>query len=617
MCGIAGYIGGDVDKVDDQSSDLYVLMNRRGPDNFAKTIIDYKLLLVHSRLKIIDFSDKANQPFVSDKHAMIFNGEIYNYKEIREELGSSGVLFETGSDTEVLFKLLSSVENLTPDTIKPLLDKLEGMWAIAFYDRISKRLFLVRDRFGEKPLWYAPFIDGGLYFGSELKYLNSLMGVVPEVKVEHVERYLENGYRAIFKDRGNNYFYGNSQLEPGKGICFHSDTNMIEDFRYYSVKVPTKIDKSKSRGDYVKELKCKVLDAVGLSMASDVPLAFCVSGGVDSNTIVSVAKRVFDYDVHGFTIVGDDIKYNERDSVKAVVKELGIKHTFIPLSKKNFLRNMRKIIRYHEAPLTTISYYVHWLLMKEVGKNYKVVLSGTGGDELFAGYFDHWLYWFAEMKRTTTVNQQRWMNTLYSWKDGVLPHIRNSEFKDDSLFIRNPSYRGYLYPNNGYFFNEYNPELFNEHNFTVDMLKNRMLNELLYETVPPILFEDDLNSMFFSVENRSPFLDRELVDFIFSIPTEYFLRGGFNKSLLRDAMKGIVPDCVLLDKRKVGFNASLLDLFDVEKNDVWLFNDSPIYEIVNMDKIKKFFKGADSWNDSNNKFAFSFISAKIFLEEFE
>lgn len=608
MCGIAGYIG-PREVHETRIRACLETMHHRGPDNaeYVQFIQNGRdnVYLLHTRLNIIDLDPRANQPFKINNRWIIFNGELYNFLEIRKELEGRGKTFSTTSDTEVLLQAIDTW-GLSG------LDRCEGMWAFAVYDENEGSLTLSRDRFGEKPLYF--FRDEtGFYFGSEIKFLSALSGQRFSINYDHLSRYLVQGYKALYK-KNRTFFTDVHEVDPatvvsiGPGGLIHKETYWIPSF---SPKEDMTYEEA------VAGSRERLIRSVGLRLRSDVPLAFCMSGGVDSNSLISIAKRRFNYDVRGFTIYNTDPRYDEREMVAASVKELGIDHTPIPVNTNNFLSNIRELIRHHDAPVYTISYYAHWLLMQSIAEQgYRVSISGTAADELFSGYYDHHLMYLYEMRG----DQDRYDQAKAEWLRYIYPEVRNQFLKDGDLFFRNPGFRDHIFDEADKFRTYLNKdwfEGFEEEKYCSDLMRNRMLNELFHEAIPVILHEDDLNAMFFSVENRSPFLDRNLFEFCYSIPTRHLIRGGAAKAILRDAMRGIVPDVILDQHRKVGFNAPIFSFLDVKDPKVReeLLRPGPIFDIVQIGKIKELLEKDDLPN-SESKFLFNFLNAKIFLELF-
>nr|WP_319375387.1 asparagine synthase (glutamine-hydrolyzing) [uncultured Methanoregula sp.] len=608
MCGIAGYFGsGKI--TSDRIQNCLHLMNHRGPDNAAyKEWINPQgrnVCLLHTRLSIIDLDPRANQPLSVNKKWIILNGELYNFTEIRNDLEDAGYEFSSTSDTEVFLKAIDIYG-------WEVLDRCEGMWAFAVYDESDGSLTLCRDRFGEKPLYLYKDADG-IYFGSEIKFITALLGKKLPVNYDHLFRYLINGYKSLYKEN-HTFFVGLSELPASSVLSLASDGTETKNVYWKLTSYP---DEGMTYDAAVKGVRDLLIRAVDLRLRSDVPLAFCMSGGVDSNSLISIAKQVFHYDVHGFTIVNTDERYEEQEMVEYAVKELKIRHTQIPVDTKDFLKNLRVLIREHDAPIYTITYYAHWLLMESIAQHgYRVSISGTAADELFTGYYDHHLMYLYEIRN----NPELLNPALDAWIKYIKPIVRNPFLGNPELFIESPDFRDHIFLEadefRTYLHNDWFEE-FHEKNYSESLLRNRMMNELFCENIPVILHEDDLNAMFFSIENRSPFLDRNLVEFSFTIPSRHLIQNGTIKSILRDAMRGIVPDKVLDNRRKVGFNAPIFSFLDVNDPVVReeLLKDSPIFRYVRKEKIIDLMNKPDLPN-SESKFLFYFINCKLFLEEF-
>ena len=595
MCGIAGYIGKrevPAERIDR----TLALMRRRGPDHAAHrrfvTPDGRNVDLLHSRLSIIDLDPRSNQPLEVDGQWLIFNGELYNYVELAKQLPGP---WRTSSDSEVFARALRHWGT------RAGLDRTEGMYAFALYDERTGALVLGRDRFGEKPLYFVED-DHGITFGSEVKFLDALRGERLPIDFDHVKRYLVNGYKALYK-QPRHFFRGLQELPAGTAMTIGEAPE-----RYWT---PAFEQQEMSRDEAVAGVRERLIRSVELRLRADVPIAFCQSGGVDSSSLISIAKRELGYDVHGFTIASKDARYEESALVEQVVKSLGLRHTSIPTDTADFLPRLRELVRYHDAPVYTITYYAHWLLMESIAKHgYRIAVSGTAADELFSGYYDHFLAYLAEAGDDAA---------RAAWTAHVKPVVRNPFLSNPDLFVNDPAFRDHIYLDAAGFAQYLHApwsEPFAETSYSPSLLRNRMANELFHEAVPVILHEDDLNAMYYSIENRSPFLDRALFDFSTRIPTRHLMRDGFAKSVLRDAMRGIVPDAILDNRTKVGFNAPIFDFLD--PNDAAtrdeLLAPSPIWELVRKDKIVELLDKAFLPN-SQSKFLFYFLCSKLFLEE--
>ncbi len=608
MCGIAGYFGSDTLK-EAAIQKCLGLMHHRGPDHATHrhwvNRAGNNVYFLHSRLSIIDLDPRAQQPFRYGATWMIYNGELYNYLELRQELAGRGHQFSTESDTEVLAQLMT-------DDGRSALDRCEGMWAFGLYDERDGSLILSRDRFGEKPL-YLYRDETGLYFGSEIKFLAAMAGRRFAVNTDHLYRYMINGYKALYKGR-HGYFEGVSELPSATFLRLDAEGRENRTTYWSPAFCP---DESLSYEDAVAGVRERLIRSLELRLRADVPLAFCLSGGVDSNSLIGIAKKVFDYDVHGFTIVNSDARYAEQEMVEHSARELGIRHTAIPVRTDDFLEQLRALVRHHDAPVCTITYYCHWLLMQSVSEHgYRISISGTAADELFSGYYDHHLAYLYEVRDDARL----YGNARAAWEKYVKPIVRNPHLSNPDLFIEEPGFREHIFlgaDRLSQYFHKPWAETFRERIFTDSLLRNRMLNELFEEAVPVILHEDDLNAMYFSIENRSPFLDRELFEFSYTVPSRYLVRDGRAKALLRDAMSGIAPARVLEDRRKVGFNAPIHSFLDVSDPRVrsLVLDRSPIFDHVRRDKIEKLMDRNELPN-SDSKFLFYFLTSKMFLEEF-
>lgn len=606
MCGIAGYIG--TRHIGDRHvEDCRARLHHRGPDDsgvYRHERHGKHVVLVHTRLAIIDLNPRAAQPMRYGDHVLAYNGELYNYLELRKELEHDGEVFQTGGDSEVLLRTLvgRGIQGL---------EQCEGMWAFALYDENRGELLLSRDRFGEKPLYYHKTTDG-IYFASEIKALFALLGRRLEVDKSQVRRFLVNGYKSLHKGTAT-FFKDLCEVPSGCNLTIdgHGESRLGRYWEYST-------DHMQDIGydEAVLMARERLLQAVGLRLRADVPLAFCMSGGVDSNTIIAIAKRIFDYDVHGFTVVNTDRRYDEWDNVRLVIEELGIKHSAIAVERGGFLENLRSLVVSHDAPVSTISYYAHWLLMQSIAKHgYTVSLSGTAADEIFTGYYDHYTMYLQALHGKDGFDE-----ALRSWRKHVRPVVRNPLLQDPYAFVEDPCRREHVFDCSGRFadfMTESFSEPFGEEALHEELLRNRMLNEIFYEVVPVALHEDDHNAMFFSIENRSPFLDRQLFEFMLSVPTCHLMRDGYNKKILRDAMRGIVPEPILTCREKVGFNAPIFDFLDNRARETReeLLAESPIFEIVRRDAIEELLN-IDSLSNAESKFLFSFITSKFFLEEF-
>lgn len=607
MCGISGCI---VNKklTNNQINKTLDLMKRRGPDNqnFREFKFGQKFIyLFHSRLSIIDLNDRSNQPFSFSGYHLIFNGEIYNFRELKEKY-LKDFTFKTKSDTEVLLYMFIKFG-------KDFEKKLNGMWAFAIYDENQQKLHLSRDRFGEKPLHYITE-NNEFYFSSEIKNIACLINKKLQINLNQIRRFLVYGYKTI--NKYSDHFYKNLfRLEPSSSIEIDENLNLNKN-NYYKVKVT---ENNFSKKENIERTRDSLIESVKSRMVADVPLAFCLSGGVDSNSIVGIAKKVLNKNVKSYSILDDDERYNEKNNIMKTLDHLEIEHQFIDLKDNFNIKSLSELINYHDEPLCTINFFSHSLLQKAIKSDgNKISISGVGADELFAGYWDHHLFLMYHLKINNSHIYEKYKS---DWIKYIEPMVTNPDLKKFNLFeLKGPNENGYRYLGNDYYSSfltdEFKEEQIDYSFGDYSIIKNRMLNELFYETVPPSLDNEDLNSMYYSIENRSPFLNHDLVDLAFSIPSSQLISDGYSKHILREAITDIAHEEVRLDRLKKGFNASADSFFKNSSLDVIdLMNTaSPFYDVISKEKVLNFLDKNNFYQNWDKKFLFNLINIKLFMD---
>ena len=603
MCGIAGAVGPH--RPDEMGVSIALeLMRRRGPDarGVHRDRIGYgHVTLLHTRLAIIDLDARSNQPFRRDHMTLVFNGEIYNYKSLRTRLMAMGHRFTTESDTEVIIEAYRRYA-------ERCVDHFEGMWAFALFDDREQRCLLSRDPFGEKPLYWLR-AGGNLYFASEVKALVALSGRRPRINENQVRRYLVHGYKSLYK-RPETFFEEVHSLPPGS-FAWVGEDGRIGPQRYWTLEHrPEPMDAQTA----LTETRSRLFTAIGLRLQAEVPVAFCLSGGVDSGVLASVAQKHFGHAVHAFSIVDEDPRYDEQENIDAVVRDLRCDHHVVRTSRACFFERLQGLVADHDGPVSTVTQFMTACLNEAISQaGFRVSLSGTAADELFTGYYDHYSFWLAEMHE-----RPDFATLVADWQQSYGAFVRNPHLQDPMRFVYQPDFRDHIILHAERFkrflvrpFDE----PFVETRYTDSLLRNRMLNELHHEAVPVLLHEEDLNAMRVSVENRAPYLDRALASFLFTVPAEHLICRGYPKWLLRAAGEGLLVDHNRLDKRKRGFNVSIDSLVDRsdEATRARILDHSPIFEIVRRDAIEGVLDRDDMPN-SYSKFLFSFLSAKAFLD---
>jgi asparagine synthase (glutamine-hydrolysing) len=616
MCGIAGYFGTKNLENDVITKTLAVLL-RRGPDyqKYKKySIDDFKSLhFFHTRLSIIDLDPRSNQPLEDNLFSLVFNGELYNYIEIKKDLKSKGIKFLTLSDTEVIIKGYQVYG-------KDLFNIMEGMWALCIYDKKKKEIVISRDRFSEKPLYYYSSKEG-FYFSSDVKAIKILSKNSFAFNNRRLISGLVCGYKSYYKNPDETFFQNIKNL-PGAHFAVINSLFNLSIKKYYEPN--TKINKNLNEDEIIFNAKKLLFNSIKIRLRSDVPLAFCLSGGLDSGSLVSIASKEFNSKINSFSIIdNNDEAYNEKKNIDLIVNDVGANHHEIKLEKKsNKLDYLRELINYKSAPLSTITSYLHSILQKEISnKGFKVSFSGTAADEIFTGYYDHHLQYLYDVKNTEYFD-----SSLANFNQYIKPLIRNKYFQNENLYIQNSSFRKHIYDNFYEFSELLYPDIkdefkfnFHEKEFCTNLSLNRRLNELFHENIPTILNEEDSNSMFYSMENRSPFLDSKLIDFVNSVETKHLIKDGYSKNILRETSKGYLVDSVRLDREKKGFNSSVQSIFDFNDKDFFeniLNKKNKIYDFIDNTKLRKIFE-QDISKNHYSKFIFSLINLNIFFEKSE
>jgi asparagine synthase (glutamine-hydrolysing) len=341
MCGIAGYIGKRRPSESAIASTLDKMINR-GPDARNSILIEKRELyvaLLHGRLSIIDLDERSNQPFYRNGCTLIYNGEIYNYVELRNKLISDGVALTTDGDTEVLMEYYLRYGDRC-------VEYFEGMWSFAIYDERKNAILLSRDRFAEKPLYYYK-TEEGYYFGSEVKFIEALKGERLDVNENHLLRYTINGHKSLYKS-GEHFFKGLKELNFAEIAWISEDLN-FNSSTYWKPKFAPRAIMSESEA--IEGIRHHLTESLRLRLRSDVPLSFCLSGGVDSASLVSIAAKVFNAQVNTFSIIDKDHRYDEYENIKATIDDTGCTSTRIVLEPgDHHIKRLEELVAYHDAP---------------------------------------------------------------------------------------------------------------------------------------------------------------------------------------------------------------------------------------------------------------------------
>jgi asparagine synthase (glutamine-hydrolysing) len=605
MCGIAGYIG---PTPPDEAAARRTLaaMAHRGPDGdgmWRGAIGAASVLLLHTRLAIIDPDPRSAQPFARDGVVLVYNGEIYNYLEIRADLVARGHRFDTESDTEVLLRAYL-------EWGEDCLDRLEGMWAFALVDTRDATVLLSRDRFGEKPLFTLE-ADGGIYFASEVKQVAALSGRRFAVDLDKTHTFLAHGYRAVFRD--DRCFFVGPRAFPPAAVAKVAGTGMEAPRPYWR---PGHAPVEMSLGDAVEGARAAIDRAIRIRLRADVPIAVSLSGGIDSNIVAGLAVHRHGQSLHAFSMLEEDRDYDESAAIRRAAEALGVPRHETRVSSAGFLDRLAAMTRAYDGPVPSLGMYLDGFLCEAVAEaGYKVLICGNGADEIFLGYYDQYLFWLAGR---AAEDPDGFDDLVEDWRRSLGAHVRNPLLKNPRAFLDAPEERGHVAlnaPDVADYLRHPVSASFPEARFTDDLVRNRMLNELTRESVPVLTWAHDAHYMARSIENRAAYLDRGLVDFMASVPSRHLIHDGYTKYLLREAGAGVVPEDILRLKKKHGFNApiaSLLDRDDPETR-ARLLADSAFWDLVDRDAAARLLDPATETRGLDN-FLFCLVSARLFFE---
>ena len=588
MCGLTGGWWAEPTKnIDQLMSNALDKIIHRGPDDNGFEILDLedgdgKVALGHTRLSVIDLSSAGHQPMFTDdrRFSLVFNGEIYNYIELRDELKNKGVTFTSDSDTEVLIKCWSFWGT-------DCLDKLDGMFAFVVFDRKQGTLTCVRDQFGIKPFFYES-TDAKFIFASELPAVLELREKSSEPNLQVAYNYLVHGE---YDSSDNCFIDGIKQLRPGHYMVVDlNKTNDLEIVEYWSAE--NIIQRDISFEDAVPLVREQFLKNVKLQLRSDVPLGVTLSGGVDSSAIVCAAKFLYpDSDIHTFSFIASNNELSEEKWVDIVNSFVGAKGHKVIARKEELAEDLEDMIVSLGEPFGSTSIYAQYRVLK-LAKNagMTVTLDGQGADELLAGYDG-----YSGQRIRSLVNKGQFINAfsfLKNWAKWPRRNVKLGFLLFAKEVIPNAFYKlSRKMMGRSALPNWIDKEYLLKHNVILKenrivppmTQRGRRVSDYLKYVIgkrglPSLLRHGDRNSMRFSIESRVPFLTVDLAELLLSLPESYLISDdGETKRVFREAMRGIVPDEILFRKDKVGFETPEHE---------WLFSMYP--------KIQKWVEGADN-----------------------
>ncbi|HET8864604.1 MAG TPA: asparagine synthase (glutamine-hydrolyzing), partial [Gracilimonas sp.] len=575
------------------------MIEHRGPDHSDFDVHEEAhcfLYLGHTRLSIIDLKEHASQPFKSTcgRYSLIFNGEIYNYKEIAEELKAVGYIFRTKSDTEVLLYALV-------EWGIPVLPRLVGMFSFVFFDRLEQKLILGRDAFGIKPFFYS-LKNEELYFSSELRPLLTLRQENSKPNLQAAYDYLVHG---DYDSSENTFIEGVKHLPPAHYLIFDMETgHALPPTRWWQPDIA--ITSSLSFDQAVEKLKELFLDSVKLHLRSDVPLGVALSGGIDSSAIVSAVRYLEpDKPLNTFSYIASDDAISEEKWIDQLNEKMAAKGHKVMANEREMEADLDDMLLKQGEPFGSTSIYAQYRVFKLAKENgVTVSLDGQGADELLAGYSGypgHRLLSLVETRGWLAAHEyaRRWAQSagrsyMMAWQylarirlpDWLYALVRKKMGRDFQPRWLNAEFMS----QHGVRLTEKRAQLNAEHRGR--RVKEALANALMYRGLPSLLRHGDRNSMAFSVESRVPFLTLPLVEFLLSLPEHYLIsESGVTKHVFREAMRGIVPDSHLERKDKIGFatpeSTWLLDMAPVIRK--WIIQ-SPEMAFLNKNALIKEFE---------------------------
>lgn len=578
MCGINGILHFQSQrKVDERIlTKMRDSLAHRGPDDQG-LFIDKNIGFGHRRLSILDVSVAGHQPFLSDdaRYVMVYNGEIYNYKEFYPELKSSGYDIKTNSDTEVLLKLYQLYG-------LKMLSRLNGMFAFAIWDKLEKKLTVVRDRMGVKPLYYSIYNET-FYFASEQKALFTA-GVPLKIADEGLQEYIFNRFVA-----GEDTLYENiNKVLPGHSMTLF-ENGKIETLKWWDLK--TEIQNQALIKDPLEWFKCTFEDSVRLRMVSDVPVGVLLSGGLDSSSILTTLKKQKYENIQSFNIGFKEEEHNESHLAKMLSEKLGYGFHTLQLEEEALFDSLLKATYFQDEPIMHLN-EPHLFSVSQLAKpQVKVLLSGEGADELMGGYVRYKaLEYPSLLSSIATIGTIDLFNKKPRFEK-LARYGQMTKKTDLILFNSCNIYPGDIAKMFGIDTvpkNEYRLQIYAE---AKELYPDNLRRQALYfdqqTYLRSLLHRNDKATMGASIECREPFLDQRLLAGLGSLEDKWFFTGKKGKFILKSAMQNQLPEAILKFK-KVGLSAPWGDYLvnsPVFKDELVAFTKSDIFQMPYLQNI--------------------------------
>lgn len=626
MCGIAGYIS----RTNKYKPD-YALVKKmtdkiahRGPDAEGQWT-DEHIALGHRRLSIIDLDSKSNQPMFSHdgRYAITYNGEIYNYIELKKELISNGAVFKANCDTEVIIEAYRAYgENC--------MNLFNGMWAFALYDLEEQKVIFSRDRFGIKPM-YTIDNEDVFAFASEIK---ALLAAFPEENILNetwIYRYLSG---SVNEDRDENCVYKNVKIFPAANYMVYDLRSHAKTYkRYWNVDEKLFYDRWMKGKNPIKTFKALFESAVELRLRADVEVGACLSGGLDSSAIVGCASKKSGKKMHTFSSIYTDKECNEEPYIRLVNEKWNtVPHYMKPDDyEKNFTKYIVDLTYHHDQPTVSASLYSQYMVMKGVQGNVKVVLDGQGADELFAGYIPYYSYYITDLMNKNTLRakckaikmlvlvKKEWPDVIGAVSTDTI--VRLVGLKNSFLFQNQNKINGLKVKRNASLFTDDFMDKVHDDFQAKEIpcssaLNTRLCNDVLNKSIPALLHNEDGNSMAFSIESRVPFLDYRIVEFAIALDGKYKIKNQWTKWIIRKACREYLPREIAERKNKMGFPAPFARWLregkskDEIKDIIYAFGER---NIVPAETIDCFYKAHMDKTVDFSDILFKFYSMELWL----
>ena len=560
MCGLAGIYRYKSGKLVDEK-EIEKMCNEityRGPDDYG-LYVEGQLGLGHRRLSIIDTSSRSKQPMmdIDESVIIIFNGEVYNYIELRKDLENEGYKFKTSSDTEVIIQMYRKYG-------ERCLDFFNGMFSFAIWDIIKKKLFIARDRLGIKPLYY--FYDcEGIIFASEIKSILTVLSHKPKVNIEMLDLYMGVGYTPT----ENTLFKDIKKLRPGHYLIIDKGGEKI--VQYWDLKYQS--EKDKGEQFYIEKTINIFQDAVKLRLRSDVPLGVFLSGGLDSSAVVAIMHKMGIRNIKTFSVAWDfGDKFNETKYARRVSSLFKTEHYEYFITGKDFCDFIESYIWHMDEPVTESAAISLYHIAKLAKEHVTVILSGEGSDEVFGGYTIYKYMKILEYYRYVAPNiRNKILNRLLNcFGPKMQKYTSLSElpiekryhgvsFCEDS-HIKDLLYTDYIIDKiRNHKISDVLSEFYDKTK-GMDILKRMQYLDIKTWLVDDLLIKADRMSMAPSLELRVPFLDHRMLEYAVNIPAKYRIKNGITKYIIRKAMIDYLPKDIVY-RKKMGFPTPLEILF--------------------------------------------------------